>query len=255
MNGKILATATTLTLLGLATPVVAENPEHARQLLSTNQCPGCDLRGMGLVLGNLSGANLRGADLRNVNLSRAQLDGADLSNANLTGANLYGANLSGANLAGADLSGVDLREAYLVNVNLEGANLTTANLQGAVGIPTSAVTVQDFYAWGLREVQRRNFRAAIDQFNLALRMQPDFAPAFLARGLVRYQMGDDTGARQDTEQASTLFTAQGNTSGQESAQMFISMLDAREEAIATAERQRKRGAVLQLGFSILRLFL
>lgn len=96
-----IAITTSLPLCFAVLPASAGNPEHLKQLINTNICQGCDLRGVNLRNANLSGANL----------SNANLSGADLS-----GANLNGANLSNANLTNAKLNGVNLKEANLINV-------------------------------------------------------------------------------------------------------------------------------------------
>lgn len=84
----------------------AANPEHVAQLLTTGDCPGCDLseisiKDLALQDANLQGANLSGSYLQNVDLTRANLAAADLR-----GARLNSANLTGANLQDADLSNV-----------------------------------------------------------------------------------------------------------------------------------------------------
>ncbi|MEM1426966.1 MAG: pentapeptide repeat-containing protein, partial [Cyanobacteria bacterium P01_H01_bin.130] len=61
----------------------AADPQHLQQLLQTNSCENCDLRGAGLVYGNLQGANLQGANLQGANLSRSNLRYANLQGANL----------------------------------------------------------------------------------------------------------------------------------------------------------------------------
>jgi uncharacterized protein YjbI with pentapeptide repeats len=224
MKPQIAATAALLTTLSLAAPVKAENVEHTRQLLATKQCSQCNLSGAGLALADLSGANLTGADLSRANLSRANLSGADLRGANLSGTSLFGVNLSGANLTGANLAGADLRETYLVNANLAGANINGANLQAAIGIPSYAATPEDFYAWGVAEGQKGDQQGAIDHFNQSLALKPNFAPAYLARGVARYQMGDRSGAVLDSQKASELFTIQGNIQGYQTSQVFIKEL-------------------------------
>src|SRR4028118_1414235 len=162
MNLKltVFTTAALLTTTSLSAVAKAENLQHIQQLLSTRQCSQCELSGAGLVLADLSGANLSGADLSRANLSRANLTGANLTGANLTGASLNGANLSGANLSGANLSATDLRDAFLGNAQLFGTSLNTAYIQGAVGIPEYAGTPEDFYAWGVTESERGNYRGA-----------------------------------------------------------------------------------------------
>lgn len=172
-------------------------------------------------MADLTGANLAGADLSRANLSRANLTGADLRGANLMGASLFGANLTGANLSGANMMAADLRDAYLVGANMMGANVQGANLQSAIGIPTYAATAEDFYRWGAAEAQKGNHRDAIEHFNQALVVKPNFAAAVMARGVARYQMGDRNGAVQDAQIAGEMFNIQGNANGYQMTQIFV----------------------------------
>ena len=96
------------------------------QLISTNECPKCDLRGA-----VLQGKNLRETNLSKADLNGARFDRADLSAANLTGAYLFGANFSAADLRGAQLISADLRKANLNQADLRGAYLLMANLRKA----------------------------------------------------------------------------------------------------------------------------
>ncbi|MDY7012816.1 MAG: pentapeptide repeat-containing protein [Cyanobacteriota bacterium] len=214
-----------LTAFSSATPLRAENVQHTNQLLSTKQCPGCNLQGAGLVLTDLSGADLRGANLSFANLSRADLRGANLMGADLSGASLNGANLNGAILIGATLSGTDLRDAYLVNANLLGTSLDHAYIQGTFGIPNYAGTPEDFHAWGTIESQHGNYRAAIDHFNKAIGLSPEFAPAYLGRGLALFRMGNYSAAERDATVAAALFEAQENPSGVEASDTFIEAIE------------------------------
>ncbi|MGK7916150.1 MAG: pentapeptide repeat-containing protein [Prochloraceae cyanobacterium] len=122
------------------------NLELRAQLLKTNECLECDLRGIDLRQADLKGANLTRANLERANLSGADLSGANLEGSNLRGANLEKAilrnadlstesflrtNLQNANLSYADLSDADLNGANLVNANLSNANLEKANLSDA----------------------------------------------------------------------------------------------------------------------------
>lgn len=226
-----IAALLTTTSLGVMREVLvplranAENLQQIQQLLSTRECQQCDLSNAGLVLSNLQGANLTGADLSRANLSQANLMNADLSGANLSGASLNGANLTGANLTGANLMGTDLRDAYLVNAKLFGTDLKSAFIQGTVGIPQYAGTAEDFYAWGVVESERGDYKAAIANYNQALDLKPDFAPAFLGRGVARFKLGDEGGGAQDAQRASVLFTAQGNTTGYQASQNLIKTIE------------------------------
>jgi uncharacterized protein YjbI with pentapeptide repeats len=230
MKLPILASSTLLTAISLATPAIAANPEHVRQLLSTKECPGCDLSDAGLVMANLAGANLRGANLSRANLSRANLMGADLGGANFTGASLFGANLTGANLHGANLNAADLRDTYLVQANLTATSVTNANLLGATGLPNYIGSAEDFYRMGMAEAERDNFNRAIDLFNQALALKPEMASAYLSRGLTRFQLGDRTGAVEDSRKAGELFTAQGNQEGFKLSQDIIKGIEAPPKA-------------------------
>ncbi len=233
MKLKILTTAALLTTTSLSVildtlaplQAKAENLQHIQQLLSSKQCSRCDLSGSGLVLADLAGANLSGADLSRANLSRANLTGADLSGANLTGTSLNGANLTGANLSGANLNSTDLRDAIMSNAQLYGTNLRAAYIQGTIGLPPYAGTPEDFYAWGVVEADRGNYKAAIEKYNQALSLKSDFAGAFLARSVARYNLGDLRGAIQDAQVASTLFSVQQNPKGTQLAQNVVQGLE------------------------------
>jgi tetratricopeptide (TPR) repeat protein len=226
MKAKLLAITAFLTAFCLAPPARAGNLEHTRQLLATKQCERCDLSGEGLVLADLSGANLRGANLSGANLSRANLSGADLSGANLSGASLYGANLGGAKLEQTDLSGADLRDAYLADVDLKTAKLNSTSLQGAISIPTQAAQPEEFYRWGIAQGQKGDPKGAIGYFNQALSLNDKYAPAYMARGIARYQLLDRMGAMQDAQRAKWLFLRQRNNEGYVTAQAFLQQLQA-----------------------------
>ncbi len=224
MKSQILATAVFFTLISLSQTIQAANIDHVRQLLASKQCQNCDLAGAGLVMADLSGADLSKANLAGANLSRANLNGADLRGANLSGVGLFGANLTEANLSGANLQNADLRNTYLVNAQLNGVNLNGINLQGAIGIPLQIATHEKFYAWGVTEAKKGNQQQAIDYFNQAIVMKPDYAGAYLARGVARYQIFDRQGAFQDAQVAEKLFRTQKNSSGIQTAQAFIKEL-------------------------------
>ncbi|MDJ0733648.1 MAG: pentapeptide repeat-containing protein [Nostocaceae cyanobacterium] len=221
MKIQILATGIFLTILNLNPIAQAGNPENLRQLLTTKNCPQCDLSNAGLVMADLSGANLSGANLVGANLSRANLTGADLRGANLSGTGLFGANLNSAKLSGATLIGADLRNTYLFNAELTSANINGANLQGATGIPAQIAKPEDFYAWGVAAAQKGNQEQAIEYFDQAIAQKPDYAGAYLARGVARYQILDRQRALQDAQTAEKLFQEQSNTEGIQTAQIFI----------------------------------
>lgn len=219
---KIATIVTTVFLLtGFTATVSAENISHTRQLLSTKNCTQCDLSGAGLVMNDLSGANLNGANLVGANLNGANLRGADLRGANLMGASLNGANLMGADLRGTNLTGTDLRSAYLVNANVEGIDVRTASLEGAVGIPITLGTAEDFYRWGFLEWQKNDFASAIEHYDRAIALKPEFPGAYLARSMAKFRLQNDRDAVKDAMVAERLFFARADRQGVQTAQALI----------------------------------
>jgi uncharacterized protein YjbI with pentapeptide repeats len=220
-------------------PVHAENLEQTQQLIDTKVCQRCDLSGAGLVYTNLTGVDLTEALLTQANLSRANLSLANLQGANLAGASLFNANLTGANLSQADLQGADLRGAILTGAKIEGANLDGANLLGAIGMPSEVATPENLYLWGLSEAQRGNYRGAIENYNQVLELKPEFAHAYLARGIARFRLGDSASALTDAQQAEQLYLEQGNEAGHQASVQISDGIYATQEALE--QRNRVRG--------------
>jgi uncharacterized protein YjbI with pentapeptide repeats len=216
---KLTTIATTILLLTSFTTIAqAADNSQLQQLLSTKKCSECDLTGAGLVMNDLTGAKLERANLVGANLSQANLTGADLRGANLAGASLNGANLMGADLRGANLAGADLRSAYLFNANLQGVDLRIAYLQGAVGIPTTSGTAEDFYKWGYAAWEKNDFAGAIENYDRALSLKPLFPGAYLARAMAKFRAQDDRGAVKDAMVAERIFFSQSDREGTQVAQ-------------------------------------
>jgi len=244
MKLNIFISTTLLSLLSFSSPAFSENLQHTNQLLATKQCQQCNLSGTGLVMADLSGANLAGANLSNANLSRANLVGADLSGANLSGTSLYGANLSGANLSGAIFNHTDLRTAYLNNADITNTNLENARVDGAIAIPNDAGTAQQFHEWGINEARKTNFVAAMEHFNRAIASDTEYAPAYLARALTLYRLGNESEAKIDAQKAAVLFSAQNNEPGEVAANNFIANMKlAREAALKKPPGDSKIGRI------------
>lgn len=231
----------TVFMISLGAPVQAENLEHTQQLLNTRQCSGCDLSRVGLVYADLSNVDLGGADLSRANLSRANLRGANLSGANLSGAVLFNANLSGANLSGANLSGADLRGTILTGVNLQDARLDGIQLLGAVELPAELATAENLYDLGLIEAERGNYRGAIDYYNRVLRLKPDSANAYLARGIAQFWLGDRATALADTQYAEQLYQQQGNEPGLQAATQARQSIQVAQDAAEEREEEMEGG--------------
>ena len=90
------------------------------QLLYSNECPGCDLRG----------ANLQRKVLNGAKLPRADLNGARFDEAELSAADLTGAYLENASFEKVDIKGAKFNGAYMIGVSFENMDLQNANLQG-----------------------------------------------------------------------------------------------------------------------------
>ena len=277
MNSKIVSTAALLLSIAISPPVAAESLEDLRQLLASKQCPMCDLSEAGLRLAQLKNADLSGADLSFANLESANLDRANLSGADLTGAVLYKAdlrraNLSGANLAGVNLIGADLSYADLTGANLNGANLSgaymtnatiedatidAAILNGVIDFPGGVLEPQDYYRLAFVDARAGNHQGAIEKHSLALQIDPNYAPAYLGRGVSRLQLGDSTSAIADWQVAAQIFQFQGHEEGYQTSQQFIEVT---EKAIEESRKTGKRrggflGVINQLAPMLLQFLL
>ena len=225
MKKIIVATLTLLGFIQYTQVLKAENLTQLTELLSSNNCIGCDLNNAGLVGANLSRARLNKANLSNANLSGANLSKADLSGSNLSGASLNGANLIGANLTGANLTGTDLRSSYLTGSTISAIQLQSAYIQGAVGIPQSAGTKDLFYSWGMMEMNKGNYKGAIDYYNKSLVLDPSMAKSHLGKAFCQMRLGDYLGAVSEAKIAGRVFEEHKNTAGVESSQDLIKSIE------------------------------
>jgi uncharacterized protein YjbI with pentapeptide repeats len=197
---------------------------------------------------------MQGADLSNANLSRANLSQADLSGANLTGAILYGANLTGAKLDSVNLSGADLRGAYLTQTSVEGIKLDQANLQGVIGLPPQVGNAKEFFNWALAASETNQHGKAIENYTQAIVLDPNLAAAHLGRGISQYKAGNKKLAIADSKRASDLYLAQGDDTGLQAANNFLTLLETPEK-----DNNPKGGvgnvvnSIFSLGLSMLRL--
>ncbi|MBL1211636.1 pentapeptide repeat-containing protein [Geminocystis sp. GBBB08] len=237
MTKLTILVSTLFTCIIFPFSVNAENITHLTQLLNTKQCENCDLSQAGLVMTNLTGANLRGANLVGANLSRANLTGADLTNANLSNASFHGANLSGANLSGAILNNSDFRNAYVQGIILNRTDISTAHIEGVIGIPSTAGNAEQFYLWAVAEDKKGNYQMAAKYYSQAIEMNPDFAPAYLGRAIIKSRYGQTNPALKDGEKAEELFKAQDNPDGYTLSNRFIHLVKARTDAEANDGNQ------------------
>ena len=238
MKSSLFTVLAILSTITIATPSKAESLTDLTQLLNTKKCPQCDLSNSGLVQANLVGADLTEANLTGANLSQANLTGADLRGANLTGASLHGANLTGANLSEVNIAGTDLRNAYLANAKLTNVNLDLARVEGIKGVADTAATAEQFHRWGVRESERGNYNGAIAHYNRAIKIDPEFAPAYLGLGIIQYNFDHRTEAKQNTKIAAKLFKEQDHKLGHKTAMNFqkkMTLIQEAEDNIAQQE--------------------
>lgn len=63
---------------------------------------------------------------------------------------------------------------------------------------------QQHYLTGYQLAQQRKYREAITELNQAIRLQPDFAPAYNGRGYARFQLHNYAAAIRDLDRAISL---------------------------------------------------
>lgn len=228
MKPQLLAVIALLTTI--AVPAQGENLSDLNQLLSTKKCSQCDLSNAGLVQADLTGSHLAQANLAGANLSQANLQGANLRGADLSGTSLYGANLTGADLTGADLTGTDLRNAYVERANLAGVDLESAHVDGIKGLATTAASAEQFHRWGVREAESGNYQGAIANYQKAIQLDPELAPAYLGLAIIQYNFDYQPAAQKNTQMAINLFKKQKHELGLQTATNFQQKMTLIQEA-------------------------
>ena len=237
MKLQPLAVISTLTAIGIALPTQAESLSDLNQLLGTKKCSQCELSDAGLVQADLSGSELVQANLAGANLSQANLQGANLRGANLAGTSLYGANLTGANMTGANLTGTDLRNAYVENANLSEVDLDSAHLEGIKGLAATAATAEQFHRWGVKEAEAGNYKGAIANYQKAIALDPELAPAYLGLAIIQFNFDHRAAAMANTKMAAKLFKQQEHKLGHQTAANFQQKMALIQKAEDNVEAQ------------------
>ena len=198
-------------LFGVIGPVFAGDEEHLIQLLTSRDCPACQLSDVDLTHADLRDANLKDAQLRRANLSQAQLDGADLSGSDLSFTSLRGASLRGADLRNSRLFGTDLRNSDLTGALLDQQALDQSHWHGTRGVAQGARSHAGLHNAGVEAAQAGRWPMAEQLFNAAIEADPDEPLSWVARGLSRGEQGKDDLASRDFAYAGELFAEQGDT--------------------------------------------
>ncbi len=77
------------------------------------------------------------------------------------------------------------------------------------------------YRMGNSLMEEKDFQGAIEQYNQAIDNYPQYAEAYTNRAIAKAQLGDESGAIADLEQAATLFRQQGNTQAYQQIQQVL----------------------------------
>lgn len=212
-NRIILATAFLVGSLSIfITPALAGSDEDLFKLFERHSCPKCRLQDADLIHANLRDSNLKGAQLQRANLSRALLDGANLSGADLSFTSLQGASLRGADLRGAKLEGTDLRQSDLSGALLDGGALARSYWQNATGIRPGVLTYPELHNSGVEAALSGRAKDAESLFSEAIKLQPEAAITWAARGFSRNEQGKTELAVRDLNYAAALYEQGGDQS-------------------------------------------
>ena len=65
----------------------------------------------------------------------------------------------------------------------------------------SPLCAEDFNKLGINKAKERDFKGAIENFDRAIKLNPDYADAYNNRASVRHELGDDPGAKKDYTEA------------------------------------------------------
>jgi 1-deoxy-D-xylulose-5-phosphate reductoisomerase len=67
--------------------------------------------------------------------------------------------------------------------------------------PPAPSDVENFHNQGKEKANQKNYKGAIEEFNQALRINPNYENSYVSRGFCRFSLGDTQGAIQDYNQA------------------------------------------------------
>ncbi|MBW4531730.1 MAG: pentapeptide repeat-containing protein [Aphanothece saxicola GSE-SYN-MK-01-06B] len=209
LRGLLVSGSALLTLLLAPAPGQASSDTDLIRLLNQRNCPRCKLQDADLVHADLRDSDLRGAKLQRANLGQAKLDGAQLQGADLRFTSLQGASLRGADLRGANLEGTDLRQSDLSGAQLDPGGLARSHWQDARGVGPSVLSYPELHNAGVTAALEGRHPQAEQLFSEAIRLQPEAAISWVARGLSRTEQGKTELAAQDINYAAVLYGQAG----------------------------------------------
>ena len=208
LTGLLFAGPALLALL-VADPARAGSDVDLMRLLNQRNCHRCKLQDADLVHADLRDADLQGAKLQRANLGQARLDGASLQGADLRFTSLQGASLRGADLRWANLEGTDLRQSDLSGAQIDPGGLARSHWQDARGVATTVLSYPELHNAGVTAALEGRHPQAEQLFSEAIRLQPDAAISWVARGLSRTEQGKTDLAAADLNYAAVLYGQAG----------------------------------------------
>jgi uncharacterized protein YjbI with pentapeptide repeats len=209
LRGLLVTGSALMTLLLAQAPAQASSDGDLIRLLNQRNCPRCKLQDADLVHADLRDADLRGAKLQRANLGQARLDGASLQGADLRFTSLQGASLRGADLRGANLEGTDLRQSDLSGAQLDPGGLARSHWQDARGVAPTVLSYPELHNAGVTAALEGRHPQAEQLFSNAIRLQPEAAISWVARGLSRTEQGKTDLAAADLNYAAVLYGQAG----------------------------------------------
>jgi lipoprotein NlpI len=85
-------------------------------------------------------------------------------------------------------------------------------------------TAEDFYKLGFGEWQKNDFTSAIEHYDRAISLKPQYPSAYLARAMAKFRTQDDRGAVKDAMVAERLYFAQADREGTQVAQALLAKI-------------------------------
>jgi tetratricopeptide (TPR) repeat protein len=80
---------------------------------------------------------------------------------------------------------------------------------------------ESYYETANSLMEEQDFQGALEQYNQAIEYYPQYAEAYTNRAIAKAQLGDESGAISDLEQAATLFQQQGNNEAYQQIQQAL----------------------------------